>query len=98
MASRITRAARMQPCTLRLPQCRNDLETTVFAHAPSTAKGMGIKSPDFWGAFACSHCHDIVDGRVFNPLVSYHMIDERWLRGIFETQSYLIDKGLITIG
>jgi hypothetical protein len=55
----------MQPCTLRLPGCNNDPETTVFAHAPSIDNGMGLKAAqDFWGAFACSNCHDVADRRV----------------------------------
>jgi hypothetical protein len=86
----------MQPCTLRLPDCRNQVETTVFAHAPSIDNGMGLKTAkDFWGAFACSHCHDVADGRKTVPGFTLWMVDQRWLKGIYETQSILIAKGLL---
>ena len=87
----------MQPCTLRLPDCRQDVQTVVFAHAPSLDGGMGIKaSPDFWGAFACSHCHDIVDGRKKIDFTPEWLIRERWLKAIYETQKILIELGLIS--
>ena len=87
----------MQSCTLRLPDCRNDQQTVVFAHAPSPDNGMGLKaSQDFWGAFACAHCHDVVDGRKSIPMTPEGLIRERWLKGIYETQKVLIEKGLIT--
>lgn len=87
----------MQSCTLRLPDCRNETEATVFAHAPSIDNGMGIKAAkDFWGAFACSHCHDVADGRKPNNFTPQWLIEQRWLRGIYETQKVLIEKGLIT--
>ena len=51
---------------VRLPGCNRDTRTTVLAHYPlSGYAGMGQK-PDDWsfGAWACSACHDLVDGRV----------------------------------
>jgi hypothetical protein len=89
--SKITRSARMQPCTMRLFGCRNEIETTVFAHAPSIYKGTGIKSPDWWGCFSCHRCHSILDGRE----TAEH--DSDWLRAIFETQQILYDKGLLSM-
>ena len=73
-----------------------DNSTTVFAHAPSIDNGMGLKQArDFWGAFACGHCHDIVDSRV--PSTDQRiLILERWLAGVYETQKHLIEIGLIT--
>lgn len=95
MGKKIRNAARGQNCSLRLPGCNRNPETTVFAHAPSIDNGMGLKTaPDFWGAFACSNCHDVVDGRVSS---SDHriLILERWIAGIYETQRKLIEMGLI---
>jgi len=96
MAYKIRQAARGQYCTLRLPGCNSNPDTTVFAHAPSIDNGMGLKTaPDFWGAFACSSCHDVVDSRV--PTSEQRiLILERWLAGIYETQKRLIELGLIT--
>lgn len=95
MGQLIRRAARGQNCSLRLPGCRNDTSTVVFAHAPSIDNGMGLKqAKDFWGAFACSHCHDVVDGRVTTSDQRI-LILERWMAGVYETQKKLIEAGLI---
>jgi hypothetical protein len=88
--SKITRSARMQSCSVRLFGCRNERETTVFAHAPSISKGLGIKSPDYWGAYACSYCHQILDG---NETAEH---DTDWLRSIHETQVILFKLGLLS--
>lgn len=96
MGRLIRNAARGQTCTLRLPGCNNNPASTVFAHAPSIDNGMGLKQArDFWGAFACSSCHDKVDGRVVTSEMRI-MILERWIAGIYETQKRLIEAGLIT--
>ena len=96
MGSPITKAARLQPCTLRLNGCKNDIPTVVFAHAPSVEKGLGRKSPDFWGCFACSHCHDILDGRKKRGSIMEKELLERLLKAIFETQMILVKLGLIS--
>lgn len=57
-------AARGQPCTLRLPCCNHDPETTVLAHLRMFgAAGIGEKPDDWCGVFACSACHDAIDRR-----------------------------------
>lgn len=95
MGRLIRNAARNQNCSLRLRGCRNDRSTVVFAHAPSIDNGMGLKqAKDFWGAFACGHCHDQVDGRVSTKDDRITIL-ERWLAGIYETQKILIEAGLI---
>jgi hypothetical protein len=88
--SKITRSARMQPCTVRLFGCRAEVATTVFAHAPSIYKGSGIKSPDSWGCYACFYCHSILDG---NETAQH---DTDWLRSIHETQVILFKLGLLS--
>jgi hypothetical protein len=60
-------------------------------------KGLGFKSPDIWAAYACSRCHDIVDGRVTDHGIPPAVILDRWFKGVYETQKILIDEGLITI-
>lgn len=59
-------SARGQQCALRLPGiCNGDPETTVLAHIRrGGVGGMGLKPPDPCGVFACSACHDVMDGRV----------------------------------
>lgn len=95
--TKITRSARGESCSLRVPGvCKFDHETTVFAHAPCVEKGMGIKSPDWWGAYACHGCHNFMDGRAISPYVDSTEKPQIWLDGIFETQKKLREKGLIT--
>jgi len=62
-------AARGQDCTLRFIGCNRNPETTVAAHSPfkEHGGGMGIKAPDDKIVFACSVCHDILDGRRKSP-------------------------------
>ena len=93
--SKITKSARGEDCALRIPGiCNYDTDTTVFCHAPCADKGMGFKSPDWWGAYGCSKCHDVIDGRTGMTL-------ERkagtWMPAIYETQKKLIAKGLIKV-
>jgi len=78
-----------------LSGCRNETDTVVFAHAPSVDKGLGKKSPDFWGAYACHHCHQLVDDREWSEM-HRPLYAKRWLAGIYETQAHLIKLGLIT--
>lgn len=68
--SKITEAARGRPCTIRLPGCNGNPETSVWAHINSIrwGSGKGKKSPDIIGAIACSNCHDLLDGRTKTDL------------------------------
>lgn len=96
--SKLTKAARGQECTIQIhPYCNMNPETTVFAHAPSEDKGMSKKSPDWWGAYACSDCHDIVDGRHRVNDIDPSDIDRCFLRGIYRTLKSRIEQGLIKI-
>lgn len=58
--------AQGKPCMIRVPGCCNrNPETTVLAHyRMADLCGVGMKPPDWCGAWACSACHDAVDGRV----------------------------------
>ena len=72
--------------------CNFNPETTVLAHL--NGGGMGMKQPDIFGAFCCSSCHDILDGRqqsVFNndEIALMH------LEGMVRTQKIWLDEGLI---
>lgn len=91
--SRITRSAKLRSCSVRLQGCTNDRGSVVFAHAPSVSKGMGFKSPDWWGAFACHFCHDILDGRAGSLMETA----PAWNKAIFETQKQLFDEGLLLV-
>lgn len=95
--SKLTRAARGQGCTIQLyPYCEHNPETTVFCHAPSEAKGIALKSPDWWGADGCHTCHAIVDGRM-KVDIPREEIQQCFVRGIFRTIQRRIDQGLIKV-
>ena len=97
MASKLTRAARGQDCTVQLyPYCNENPETVVFAHAPSEDSGWSRKSPDWWGADCCSACHDVVDGRRQTE-ISSEEVSECFTRGVFRTIQRRIDAGLINV-
>ena len=93
--SKITKSAKNEECQVRIPNvCNRNRETVVFAHL--NGGGMGMKNNDLEGAYCCSSCHDVLDGRVTtcrsgNDLVLWHH------EGAMRTRKILIDKGLITI-
>jgi hypothetical protein len=57
--------AKGKPCMVRLPDvCNHNPDTVVLAHIRLLGiSGMGMKSPDLIGAWACSSCHDAIDRR-----------------------------------
>ena len=99
--SKLTKAARGKPCQVRLfPYCDGGGETTVFAHMNCDDKGMGFKSPDWWGADCCAKCHDIIDGRVCrNDTAGFNRaeINQAFTAGVYRTIKSRIEEGLILI-
>lgn len=94
VSKKIRNAARGQSCTLRLSECNFNPETTVLAHLPNGFKGMGMKGLDTVGVFACSSCHDAIDGRVHNT----GPIDWRDItRALAETHEVLIQMKIIEV-
>lgn len=95
--SKQTKSAKFKQCTIRIPQvCNFDPMTTVFAHLSGVRFGHGVgrKVNDIHGAYACSACHDAIDGRTptgyrRNELKMMH------LEGVIETQMQMIEEGLI---
>lgn len=95
--SKITKSARGQSCTVRIPSiCNGNNETVVLAHINGVRFGHGIgqKVNDAFGAYACSSCHDAVDGRT--P-TQYRRAELKLmhLEGVIETQAILMQEGLI---
>lgn len=93
--SKLRNSAKWKLCTVRLPGvCNNNHETTVLAHL--NGGGMGLKKNDLFGAFACSACHDEIDGRT-------HVFDDREYvelahrQGVERTQLEWLSSGLILI-
>ncbi len=91
--SKLRKSAQGQQCTLRLTGCNYNPETVVLAHIRNNQFcGVGMKPPDYMGVFACSNCHDKIDGRIKSD-DTYKDI----LRAQNETLKYWFDAGLIEV-
>lgn len=79
---------------MRIPGCCNhDPETVVLAHIRrGGVAGMGQKPPDIIGVWACSNCHDYIDGRMPYPGVER---DGYILDGLCRTLAQLSKEGLV---
>lgn len=58
---------------------------------------MGIKSSDAMSIYACSNCHDALDGRVKYDEELNPNIYKDVLRAVEETQEQFINEGLMVI-
>lgn len=97
----LRKEARGRQCMVRIPgHCTHDPEETVLAHLPGA--GMGIKygtaNPvmDLFGAWACSGCHDVVDGRVKTD-IPRSILDLYHYEGVIRTQEQLIMEGKVNV-
>lgn len=81
-ATKIRLSARDEECTLRFASvCNMRTDTTVLCHSNLLidGKGMGLKSNDAAGAYGCSACHDVLDGRAPRPDgFTYLLMQERF--------------------
>ena len=77
--------------------CNRDNTTTVLCHERvSGLSGAGLKAPDFFAAWGCSCCHDVVDGRVESAL-TYEQRRLALSEGVRSTQICLINAGIVVI-
>lgn len=93
----LRKLAQGRPCQVRIPGCCNgNTETTVLAHfRMSGISGMGIRSHDIFGSYACFACHDAIDGRSKSTFTR----DElrlMHLEGVIRTQAILVKEGILT--
>lgn len=97
-----TKAARGRDCTVRLPGCPNNTETTVLAHYRLAGTcGVGIKPNNLQGAWADDYCHSAIDGRTKIRLDGVEM-SRGALRlchaeGVFRTLDTLISEGILKL-
>ena len=92
--SKYTKSAKGQQCQVRIPGiCNHNTETVVFAHLGGG--GMGAKMPDIHGAYACSSCHDEIDGRT--QLYSKHQNHIDFLEAVIRTQEIMIKNGTLVL-
>lgn len=97
MTDAITKSARGEDCQIRLPGvCNFNPETTVWAHANGSAagKGIGMKSESLLGTYACSACHDVVDGRT-RVSRSDPAVKLAFWEGHARSLRILIEKGIL---
>jgi hypothetical protein len=92
--SKLRDAARGQECCVRIPGiCNFNKETTVLAHYRlSGTCGTGMKPIDLLGSWACSDCHDAIDGRGKSSF-SREVLDLMHLEGMCRTIQALHKQG-----
>ena len=103
----VLQAADGAPCTLRIASFVPGLrcappDTTVYCHLGNIGQGMATKESDINGAFGCSVCHDLTDGRMKSELdwmiEKYpRAVLDRILNGHFETLGLLACNGIIRV-
>ncbi|MGZ5575232.1 MAG: nuclease domain-containing protein [Methylobacter sp.] len=97
--SKTTKSARQEDCTIRLPGCNFNKDTTVFAHLAGVRFGHGWAIKTKFGAYACSYCHDVVDGRLPRPEgMTQNDVKLAHHEGVIETLLRLDEKGLVMLG
>ena len=92
--------AKGRPCTCQIPGvCNGNLETTVLAHLNERSLfgvGIGQKVPDLFGAWSCSACHDVLDGRTKTDF-KYWELRVLHYQGIMRTQNILLKEKKIKV-
>ena len=87
----VRNSARGERCALMLDCCNGDPETTIYAHLRFfNHGGVSTKPHDLLGVYACSACHDALDGRT--------RVNWEWdavLRALMSTLVSLSHKGII---
>ncbi len=96
--SKLRQEAKGKPCQIRIPRvCNGNSETVVLAHINERrllGVGAGMKPHDLFGAWACSACHDAVDGRTSGEYV-WRELDKFLADAVFRTQNILLEEGKI---
>ena len=93
----LRKEAKGRGCMVRIPGvCNFNSETVVLAHIRLTGiSGMGMKSPDLIGAWACSACHDEIDGRTNRSGLTRDELRLAHYDGMARTIVQLEKEGLI---
>ena len=95
---KVTQSAKDEICQICLPVCNHNPETTVFAHLSRKhliGAGMGYKGKPI-GSYACSVCHDVIDGRMKTDF-DRDFLWQAELEGAIATLGILFDKGIFKI-
>jgi len=94
--TKLRKEAKGRGCMVRIPEvCNHNSETVVLAHYRlAGVSGIGMKSPDVLGAWACSSCHDAIDRRAHTDL-DRDYVRLLHLEGMARTLAQLNREGLI---
>ena len=97
--SALTKLARGRDCQVRLNGCNGNSETVVAAHyrSVSLGSGMAYKGNDWLSAWACSACHDLIDGRRYDFSLSHDAIRLAHLEGVVRTLIQLQTAGKVKL-
>jgi len=92
----LRKEARGRGCMVRIPEvCNHNSETVVLCHYRlAGVSGMGMKSHDLIGAWACSSCHDAIDRRAHTDL-DRDYVRLLHLEGMVRTIAQLNREGLL---
>lgn len=93
----VMEAARDEACTVNIAGvCNHNPQTTVAAHLPDGSGGSSRLAGPLSIAFACSDCHDVIDGR---RMVQMDPGDRAFYlrRAQNRTLNRLIDKGVVKV-
>jgi len=93
---KLRKEAKGRGCMVRIPEvCNHNSETVVLCHYRlAGVSGIGMKSPDVLGAWACSACHDAIDRRAHLDL-DRDYVRLLHLEGMARTLAQLNREGLI---
>lgn len=95
ISKKLRDSARGQDCQVRLiGVCNRNPETVVLAHLGGG--GMGMKKHDLHGAFTCSSCHDVLDGRA-KTFYDRDALDLAHRHGVERTQDIWLNEGLVVV-
>lgn len=93
---KILNAAKGEDCTINSPVCNYNPETTVGAHPNESWAGKGgSQKADDIPVFACSDCHDWLDGRTHIEGLAEEDKWWYWFRGLYRTIRRLLDLGVL---
>lgn len=88
VSNTLRKFAEGQDCTLMMPWCNHNPETTIHAHIRKFGMtGNGQKPQDIFGFHACSECHRREDEAGWDDI----------LRALMLTQNRLIQAGIISV-
>jgi hypothetical protein len=91
-STKLLKSANGLPCVLCL-----STGTTVAAHSTQVTHGhgTGCKAPDYFVAYVCQECHDLIDGR--RGFLNKEEKREMWNRAFQRTVALWFEQGIVGV-